>query len=174
MRVMVFGDAAFERFAVACETAAGPDFDKHMRHGLKLAGQDIGQAVITASPIYTPSGYDEVFQSRLRAETEVDTAQLKATVVVYARGRTGHRDVRRIEEGRLRAPNWGRTRVLKAGGRYAKKPENIRGGVYMNPWHEQRIRPHFFSEPVHYASPRAFKRIEVALGDVLQQIGRDA
>jgi len=173
MMVMVTGDAAFARFAAACEKAAGPSFGEHMDHALTKAGDDLGQAVVTASPIYMPSGYEGIFQTRVRAKSELIRPPSRGvTVIVYAGGRVGRRDVRRLEDGVLRHPVRGRFRALKAGGRYAKKPENIRGGVYINPWSVTRIRGGFFSKPVHYAAPRAFQRLDVAVGDVLEEVGK--
>lgn len=161
MHVLVTGDAAFKRFAVACDKAAGPDFDKRMDHGLKQAGEDIGQAVVTASPIYMPSGYEAVLASRLRAQSELMRRPSRGvTVTVYAGGRSGRRDVERLERGTLRHPVYGRYRRLKD------------GTLYKNPWSVTKIRPGFFSEPVRFSAPRAFKRLDVALGDVLQDIGK--
>lgn len=169
---MVTGHARFKRFAVACRTAAGPDFDRHMRRGLRLAGDDLGQAVVTTSEIYMPSGYEALFRARVLAKTEVSHTALTAEVHVYAKGKTGRRDVLRLERGELRHPVWRRFRELSAGGRFAKKKENIRGAVYVNPWRVTRIRHGFFSEPIGFAAPRAFKRLDAALGDVLDEIVR--
>jgi len=161
MLVTVSGDATCRAFAAACEKAAGPDFGKHMNHGLMQAGEDIGQAVVTASPIYMPSGYEGVFLSRVRAKSELIRAPGRGvTVTVYAGSTKGRRDVRRLEEGQLRHPVYGRYRRLK------------NGALYKNPWRVTRIRTGFFSEPVHFAAPRAFKRLDVALGNVLEQIGK--
>lgn len=161
MDIHVIGDAGFHRFAVACEKASGPDFDKRMNHGLRLAGDDIGQAIVTASDIYMPSGYEALFRSRVRAKTEVEQgAAHKATVIVFAPGKTGRRDVQRLERGILRHPVYGRYRRLK------------NGTLYANPWTVTSIRRGFFSEPFRFAAPRAFKRINDALGGVLEEIGK--
>lgn len=175
MNITVTGASSFTKLSVAYDRAGGPSFDKHMNDGLEQAGEDLGRAVLTASDIYMPSGYEAAFAAGSRYTVELHRGRgLGATLFFYSRGRRGRREVERLEEGKLRAPNWGRTRPLKAGGRYAKKPENIRGGVYRNPWHEQRIRPHFFSEPVKYATPQAMKRLDQAYAEVFKEIGKAA
>ena len=80
------------------------------------------------------------------------------TIVAWGKGRTSRRDVERLNTGTLKHPVFGRERALPAGGRYAKKPQNIVGGKYRNPWSTTKIRPGFFSNPVRLHGPKAVKR----------------
>lgn len=172
MRITISGEKSFDRFARACHAAAHRDWDVQIDRGLKEAGEDIGKAVHQSAPAYMPSGYELLFSSRLRTEVEVHRRPNHGvTVIAYAKGRTGRRDVEQKERGQLRHPIYGRYRVLKAGGRYAKKPENIRGPVYVNPWSVTSIPPGFFSKPVKAtAEPAVHRRLDAAFQRTFDRI----
>lgn len=160
MKVTVTGDAGYKAFATSCRDFARTGLDKELDRGLREAGEDIAQAVRTSSDIFMPSGYEELFRSRLLSKVEPIRVAVGhgVTVIIYARGRSGRRDVERLEQGILRHPVYGRYRTLKSGKRQA------------NPWTITKIRPGFHSVPVAFASPRAVKRIDTAVGRALEKI----
>lgn len=161
MLVTVSGDASFKRFAVACDKASGPGFERHMDRGLREAGEDLGHAVRATTDIFMPSGYEDLFRSRLMSKVEIlHGARRGMRLTMYARGKVTRREVERLEQGMLRHPVFGRTRRLKS------------GLLMKNPWSAQKIRSGFFSTPIKYATPQAIKRLDAALGRVLDQIGR--
>lgn len=166
MLITVSGSRDFERFSAAMAKAARVDFDREMDRGLREAGEDIAAAVRRDTELYMPSGYEQLFAARLLTKVEKAQKFRGITVIAYAKGRSGRRDVERLNEGQLRHPVFGRTRPLPAQGRFAKKRENLKNGVYVNPWSVTKIRPGFFSVPVKLEGRKAVKR----RGD--QAIGR--
>lgn len=162
--VSVTGQTSFARFAVACYQASRQGVDKEFKRGLTDAGQDIEKAVRATTDNFMPKGYEAVFRGRLRTKVSVRLInQAGVTVAAYGLGRSGRRDVERLEKGLLRHPVFGRWRERR--GRFRNR-HKIR-----NPWVEQRIKPGWFSAPVNAAAPKAFDKVDRAVGRVLDGIG---
>ncbi|GIH07427.1 hypothetical protein Rhe02_54940 [Rhizocola hellebori] len=158
MLITVSGSKDFERFGAAMAKAARVDFDRELHRGLMQAGEDIADAVRRQTDHYMPSGYEQLLAARLLTKVEKAAKFKGVTVIVYAKGRSGRRDVERLNDGQLRHPVFGRERVLKAQGRYAKKRANLVNGRYKNPWSVTKIRRGFFTVPVKLEGRKALKR----------------
>lgn len=157
MLITVSGSKDFERFGAAMAKAARVDFDREMDRGLMQAGEDIAQAVRRETDHYMPSGYEQLFAARLLTKVEKAERFRGVTIIAYANGRSGRRDVERLNEGQLRHPVFGRERPLPAQGRFAKKRQNLVNGRYKNPWSVTKIRPGFFTVPVKLAGRKAVR-----------------
>jgi hypothetical protein len=171
MLITVSGNKDFERFGEALSRASKRDFDREMDRSLREAGEDIAQAVRRDVEHYMPSGYEQLFAARLLTTVQKATKFRGVTIIAYAKGRTGRRDVERLNEGQLRHPVFGRERHLAAQGRFAKKRSNLKNGRYMNPWSVTKIRPGFFTVPVKLVGRKAVRtRGEQALARLLDGI----
>lgn len=159
MHIVVWGDAGFRRYAAAYHYAAGPSFEKEMNRALDEAGEDVAAGIRVGTDIYMPSGYEEIFGTRLLTAVEPDRPRRSVAVVAWARGRTGRRDVKRLDKGELRHPVFGRYRMLKSGMRQE------------NPWAVTAIRPGFYSNPVRNAPVAMQRRLDQAGKRIVDRIG---
>lgn len=171
MHVIVSGAAGYRIYAAAYRHAAGPSFEQEMDRALKEAGDDVAAAIRVGTDIYMPSGYEEVFRSRLLTSVEPNRPRRSVAVVAWARGKSGRRDVRRLDEGELRHPVFGRYRELKAGGKYIKNKKNVIKGRYVNPWAVTAIKPGFYSNPVRNAPVAMQRRLDQAGKRIVEKIG---
>lgn len=173
MKLTVTGDAEFRAFQLSCRQAAD-GMEKRMDAGLLQAGEDVARAVHVTTDLYMPSKYEDIFRNRLQTLVEPERVHRSVAIVAWGRGRTGKtRDLPNINRGRLKHPVRGRIRVLTAGGKYVTKPENMRRGVYYNPWTVTVIRAGFFDDPFTFAAPKAVEgRLAQALEDTLEDAAK--
>lgn len=165
MSVKVSGQGSFAQFAVACYWAAKTGVDKEFKQGLTEAGKDIEDTVRKTTDDFMPKGYEQVFKARLRTRVSVRMVNdAGVTVSAYGLGRSGRRDVERLEQGILRHPVFGRWRERR--GRFRNRHK------LRNPWVAQKIKPGWFSVPVNTAAPAAFAKVDAAVGRVLDGIGK--
>jgi len=164
LSVQVTGAADFHRLANALHQAARKDLSRELDKGIRKAADDVADAIRAQSDTYMPKGYEAVFKASLNFKAEVRSAyEHRISLVVRARGKQGHdRQVRELEAGEFRAPNWGRWRARRGVNRGRHK---IR-----NKWHDQRIRAHFATEPAQAAKPQFIKRVDAAMAAVAKKI----
>lgn len=177
MKVQVSGSKDLYRLAHSLHAAGRTGLKRELDKASRKAGQAVAKEVQDHTKDYIPQGFERRFDTAFVAEVQVRLVQSRRiTVVFYARGKSGQpsRDIRAMNEGRLRKPVYGRQRRLKAGGRYVREAnrDRIVGDRYINPWVEQRIRPGLVDEPAERAVPAARKQIEDAIERVSQQIER--
>lgn len=127
--------------------AGRKDLDRQLDKAARRAGDQVVEAVERDVDLYMPRGYERVFKASMQFRTTVRKAHgSRVTISLVARGKISARQIRNLERGELRHPVYGRwrTRRGKSRGKHA----------YRNPWVEQRIRPHFFTEPANHAAPK--------------------
>lgn len=144
--------------------ASRTDLVRQLNRGLRESADDVAEAITEHSDTYMPQGYEVIFRSSLRFKTQVRTAyETRISLIVKAIGAKGHdRQVDKLEDGGLRAPNWGRHRARRGINRGRHK--------LRNPWHTQRIRAHFATEPAEDATPKVWQRIDAAAARVTKKI----
>jgi hypothetical protein len=152
--------ALYRRFNEASRT----DLVRQLNRGLRESADDVADAITEHSDTYMPQGYEVIFRSSLHYKTQVRTAyETRISLIVKAVGAKGNdRQVEQLERGELRAPNWGRHRARRGINRGRHK--------LRNPWHVQRIRAHFATEPAEDAIPQVWKRIDAAAARVAKKI----
>lgn len=156
--------------------------DEKLRHELDVAGDRAGKHIADEvrrdTDIYMPRGYEAVWRRALITKVQQRVGAVRViTVSGRGFGARGHdRQARELELGHLRHPVFGRHRDLKAGGIHVSKKNRRkyirRGGRYANPWVEQAVKPHWFTEPADHATPRAVNEIDAAAGRVAHYIAR--
>lgn len=164
LRVAVTGAVDFHRLAAALHQAARKDLATELDRGLRKSSGDMADAITAKSDDYMPQGYERVFKASLHFKTEVrNTYDHRITLVVSAAGAMGHdRQVRQLEAGEFRAPNWGRWRKRRGINRGRHK--------LRNKWHTQRVRAHFATEPAEGARPAVIANIDAAMARVVNKI----
>ncbi len=164
--ISIGGAGDFHRLAAALHQAARKDLAQELDRGLRKSTVDVSNAITAKSDDYMPAGYEQVFKAALYYKTEVKNSHEHCiTLIVKARGAKGHdRQVDDLEDGRLRAPNWGRHR----------KRRGINRGRHQlrNKWHTQRVRAHFATEPAEGARPAVIANIDAAMRRVVDKIER--
>ena len=142
---------------------AGRALGRELDRGLREAARDVETEVRRHTDDYMPRGYEQVFRRALEFRTVVrKTYEHRVTLTATGRGRSRERDLRRMDEGELRHPVYGRWRARRGVNRGKHK--------LANPWVAQRIRVGWFTEPAQRAAPAAAKRMEQALNRVADKI----
>lgn len=153
------GQQGFYRLAHNLHAAGKTGLKRELDKASRKAGQEVEREVRAHTRDYIPQKFESPFELALDTRIEVKLVQQRRiSVVFWAMGKRKRRDIRRINEGILRHPVYGRTRRLKD------------GSLMVNPWVTQRIRPGLVSEPAKRAMPRALKHIEDAVARVVKQI----
>lgn len=172
---MHVGTSSADAYRMAARLgAAGKNLKRQLdRAGREAASVMIGAITDPASTAkYIPENFELRLQGSLQSKTEVRLAQARTvTVIIWAMGKRYKRHLPAMNEGRLRRPVYGRTRRIKDG---SKSPhqDRIRGGLYYNPWTEQRIRPGLIDDPKNAAIPKAVQKYRDAARRVKEQIER--
>ena len=170
VRITATGRAGFARLAHALHEAGEKDLKKELDQGCREAGQVLVAAVRANTDKYIPQRFEDPWRRAMRSRIEIKVVQArKAAAVFWAVGKKERRDIKAINAGTLKAPVHGRTRPI-TDGRRVKHPARIRGGVYFNPWHTQRIRPGLVDEPGAEAMPEAVGKLDDALARVITKI----
>jgi hypothetical protein len=164
LEIKVSGAGDFHALAKALHQAARKDLAQELDRSLRKSTGDMADAITAKSDDYMPQGYERVFKASLYYKTEVrNTYDHRITLVVKARGGKGHdRQVRQLEAGEFRAPNWGRWRKRRGINRGRHK--------LRNQWHAQRVRAHFATEPAEGARPAVIANIDAAMARVVEKI----
>lgn len=137
MSVSMAGAQKLDALATRMRDAGRKDLEKELRAELRKPPKRLERAVKIAVPNHMPLRYAAVLARSLRFSTRVVRgAVLGVRVTMHGRGGGGgDRDVRRLNEGELRHPVFGRRR------------RTTRGRTFENPWVSQRILPGFFTRP---------------------------
>lgn len=122
------------------------EYGKAVREGAKGAPA----AVRAAVPQYMPSGYAPVLAPALRFTVKPNPGGV--TITARGRGKGHPREIGRMEAGVLRAPNYPR-------GRRANWT-----------WHNQAIRPGFFSKPITKLEPQIREAVRKAMQRIADKI----
>lgn len=98
---------------------------------------------------YMPAGYEMTFTHAIRTRTSVKTTGRTASVdlILWADGRERRRRVRQLNRGSIRHKTWGK-----------------------KPWHGQRIRRGFFTDPVILQERLIVDLAQQAMHDVAKKI----
>lgn len=163
--VEVHGSQQLRAIARALREAKRTDLDRQLGEAMRDGSKDVELEIRKHTDDYMPAGYEITFAKALRFKIEVRKSyEYRVTVVAYAQGRGRERHLKTMERGELRAPNWGRWR--------RRRGKNLGKHKYRNPWHAQRIRPHWMTEPATRAAPEVRRRLEKAMQAVADKIER--
>lgn len=163
-------------FATALRAAGQTGLSRELDRGLRDAGQVVAKEIERDPDRFMPSGYERAFAGSLRTKVEQKTVSAhRVTVVAWAVSRAKGRDVRALDEGRLRHPVFGRYRVQRRRNAVTKtvggKPITIAASsAYKNPWVEQRIEAGFFTKPFERAKPAALDKMQDAWDRVATKV----
>lgn len=175
MPFSVSGAADLFRVAAALTAEGNRGLRKELDRGCDEAAEVIVDEVRQSLDKHLPTGYTDDFRAGFRTRVEKRlSASRRLTLVFWSGGRLvrNRRDIVRINAGTLRKPVRGRTRRLRAGGRYMR-PENaprVRGGVYVNPWAEQKVKPGLVDVPFRRAEKPAVQKVDDAVRRVAERI----
>lgn len=165
--IRVTGGTQLRSLALELHRQAATGLLREVDRSMRAAARDVEDEVRAHTDEYMPRGYEEPFRTSLRFRTEVrKTSEFRVTLSATGRGRSRLRDLRRLDEGGLRHPVFGRWR----GGR-------ARSGTWhrsRSPWVEQRIREGWFTEPATRSAPAVRIRITQALDRVAAKIEKAA
>lgn len=152
--------------ARALHDAGDENLKRELDRGLRAGAGEVERAIAKHTDDYMPRGYEAVFRASVRFKREVKQVyEHRVTVITYALGARGHRrKVEEMEAGDLRAPNWGRWRERRGVNRGRHK--------LRNKWHDQRIRPHFVTEPATAAAPAVQRQLDEHMQHVVDKIDR--
>lgn len=150
----VTGQQDFFKLAAKLKYAREVDLGKQLDKGVRRAAKHVEHAVREDAPRYLPKGYEPVFIASMVFTTSIRKSRdPSVTIRLRARGRRGHdRQVQNIERGLLRHPI------------FAKGPRSKWR------WHEQHVRPRFFTQPANKALPKVRDEIQQAIHQVAQNI----
>lgn len=175
VELSVAGGESFARAAAAFREAGNKGMLRQLTKAADRAADHIEREVRDSTDRYMPRGYERTFAQALRVRRQKRTQGhgARVTLMFAGAGRGEPRDVRRMEEGELRHPVFGRRRRLKNPGGYkqsGRHADRVSGGQYRNPWVAQRIRPGFVSEPGNRAAPKARQEFVEAIHALEKQI----
>ncbi len=148
MRIEVKAGPEFELAARRLYAAGRLELEREYRKGILKAVRPAGPLVKASTPEYLPNsgGYSAVIAAALRIRSATDGSGVTITA------KAGRRQLENLEGGGLRAPSYPR-------GRRARWS-----------WHNQRVRPRFFTEPIDTLKPQIRDGIVEAMQDVANKI----
>lgn len=149
MEVEVRTGPEWERFARALKQADKP-LQREVRKAVNKAAKPAQKAIKAGIPRYMPSGYAPVLTKSLRLRTQQQAMGVR--IVAAATGKSRPREIRRMEQGVLRAPSWPR-------GRRANWQ-----------WHNQAIPPGFFTKPIRDLEDELRTEVGRAVREVLERV----
>lgn len=164
MQVDVLGGHQLAEMSRRLKQAGRKDLDRELDKALRGGAKAVQDAVARDSPLYMPDGYELVFRASLEFKTQLRKVNgNRVTIILTATGRTRPREIRRLESGVIRHPVFGRTRKVRRHWVY-------RANSIANPWVDQAIRPHFFTEPAKRSAPAVREELKQAMHRVAQKI----
>lgn len=165
-------------FATALTAAGEKGLSRELDRGLRDAAQIVIREVERTTDDYMPSGYEQPFKSSLDLKVQQRAVSAhRVTIVGIGRSKAKGRDVRALDEGRLRHPVYGRYRVQRRRNAVTKTVSGKQltiaaSSAYKNPWVEQRIPAGWFSTPFERARPAALKEIQAAMDRTVDKINK--
>lgn len=168
MRLDIQGAAQYRalarQFAAEGRKGLGPQLRRH----LQAADREIEASIDRSAEATMPSrgGYRGVYTRSQRHKASIRATAHTAvlTITTFADGRSQRRDIRRLNEGQLRHPVYGRSRRLRRGRRA--------GTAIPNPWATTAIRPGFWTRPTAQAGPVIEKGFGRALDELTQRLAK--
>jgi hypothetical protein len=161
MAVVVTGYNELSRLGFRLREAKAVTLTRELRKGLQQPLRPLAEQIRAGAPDHTPKGYEVTFARSLKFHTKVNTVGTGAGVdfSVTAIGKSYSRQLREINQGRLKHPVYGRRRYT-------------RHGWQANPWVWQAVEPGFWDNPVraNFNAMRAAMR--EAIARVADQITR--
>lgn len=126
--------------------AAGKvELEREYGKGIVKATRGAGPRIKSQTPAFLPvsGGYAGIISGALRVSTKASGGGVEIT------GRAGRRQIQNLEGGGLRAPSYGRR---------------------SRPWHNQSVRPGFFTKPITEMAPQIRAGIVNVMQDVADKI----
>ena len=124
---------------------------KELRSGLTRAARPLIVAVRAEIPPVMPKGYEQVLSRSLKIRTQVRTGRNAAVrITAVAKGRGQNRHIRALDRRILRHPLFGDR----------------------DWWYTQRVRPGFWSRPMHAGVPAVRRELVKVMSDVADKITR--
>lgn len=165
LEITVLGQREFFEAAQRLRNAGHKVQADKLEAAVRRAAKHVEDAVREHVDEYLPDNYARVFTATMTFRTEIRKSRgARATLrlrVPSARGTD--RQIQALEHGTLRHPVFGRTRRI----RYHAK---WKATTYANPWVEQHIRPHFYTEPATATRPKVTGEIRQAMREVADYI----
>ncbi|MEU7904108.1 hypothetical protein [Actinoplanes sp. NPDC049118] len=162
----ITGRAELRRLAAQIKAVGDKGMAREMSAALRKAGKPVAESVRREAIAAMPArgGYRaEITRSlkfRVAQRTGARTASL--TLTTYADGTKERRDIRALDDGRLRHPVYGRSRRIKRGPRA--------GTAQPNPWSMTRIRAGFHRRGTDGAADEAAREIGKVLDDFASRL----
>lgn len=145
----VSGAQDFARVSRACKDAGDKSLNREVFRALGSAGKEMTPLVLKAMPSYLPDRYaaDVAGSLKVRVRSRRSARNPSVFLVGQAKSNKGQRRLGGLEKGSLRHRTWGR-----------------------NPWHEQKIRSGFWSEPLTKGAVAVRKELVHALERIAQMV----
>lgn len=160
LEVRIQGSAELKRLAAQIRTSGDKGLGRQMANGLKKASQPV-QASVRKEYTSLPSrgGYSATFSKSLRFRTNLraESRQASFRVLVFGDGTHERRDIKALEDGRLRHPVFGRSRRVGSG--------KLAGNVKANPWAVTTVKGGYFKRGTDKAADAAEREMIKVLDD---------
>lgn len=162
----IVGQAELRRLAAQIKATGDKGLGREMSAALRKAGKPVETSVRREAIAAMPArgGYRGDITRSLKFRTSLRTGVRTAslTLITYADGTKERRDIRALNDGRLRHPVFGRSRRIKRG---------PRGGTAQpNPWSVTKIRAGFHQRGTDEAADEAVREIGKVLDDFASRL----
>jgi hypothetical protein len=158
LEVGINGSAELKRLAAQIKATGDKGLGQKMANGLKKATEPVQRSIRTEyEGLPSRGGYSGLFSKSLRFRTTLRSQTRNASfrLLTFADGTHERRDIKALEDGRLRHPVWGRSR----------KGNRATG----NPWSTTKVKGGFHRRGTDHAADRA----EEQMAKVLETFAQD-
>jgi hypothetical protein len=163
--VRVHGTADFRKVAARIRAEGGKDISREMATALRKATVPVQKAIREEyADLPSRGGYAATFSRSLKFKTSQRAGGNRAFYVLttYADGAGQRRDIRRLEDGQLRHPIYGRSRRIKKG--------NRAGTAIRNPWAVTAVKGGFHRRGTARAMDSAEREMIGVLEDLASRL----
>ncbi|MBO0813568.1 MAG: hypothetical protein J2P30_00205 [Actinobacteria bacterium] len=152
----------FEALARALKEAGETGLRRELTKAFQDAARPLARRIASEENLkpLMPDRYAEILAEDLAITISQRTGATYPGVYLRAKGRTRSRHVKRLNEGILTHPVFGRPEAEAAASAHG------RGWT----WVSQKIRPGYFDDPVRASGPEVRRQIEAALRRVIDKI----
>lgn len=152
MQVRFTGSLELRRVAAGIKAAGDKGLGKEMSAALRKAAKPVAESIKTTLVKSMPhrGGYQATVAKSVRFRTQVRSGARSGSVriITYVDGKAERRDIRRLDKGELRHPNWGRSRTVRGKGRVPNK------------WSTTKVPAEFHRRGTEKAADEAEKQLQ--------------